>query len=401
MHATNGRTVSHYEVKSAGGSLDQVLEIKELIEQQGSSFEEFKARYDEKLKAVEDFMAKSNRPGARQERTTEGYSNEERKHLETAFRALVAGDQRTVDAELKSMSAGTDPSGGYTVHAQWESELVRLQTEISPFLSMVKTIPLTTGDALEGLEDLLPAEALWVGEEESRAETTTPDLGLGRIELKEIYAQPAVSQKLLDVSSIDVIAWLNGKIAEAFASKTTIATMTGDGLKQPRGLTTYTTAATGDSTRSWGVLEHIVSGANGAFAGSNPADILFDIEAALRPRYRARASWIMPRAVAKLVRKFKDSTGQYLWQPSMQAGQPSMLIGYPVTIVEEMPTLTTNSLSMGLGDWRETYTVIRRPGVKLLTDPYTAKPKVKQYAYQRVGGAVTNFEAAKLVKFST
>ena len=86
-------------------------------------------------------------------------------------------------------------------------------------------------------------------------------------------------------------------------------------------------------------------------------------------------------------------------RPFLQAGQPASLLGYPVTESEDMPNLGANSFSLAFGDFRRGYLVVDRLGVRILRDPYTAKPYVLFYTTKRVGGGIQNFEAIKLLKF--
>jgi len=108
----------------------------------------------------------------------------------------------------------------------------------------------------------------------------------------------------------------------------------------------------------------------------------------------------MNRATASAVRKLKDADGRHVWVDSLQIGQPSVLLGYPVEIDEDMPDISAGSLSIAFGNFKKAYTIVEKPGIRLLTDPYTDKPNVKLYAYRRVGGGVNNSEAIKLLKFS-
>jgi HK97 family phage major capsid protein len=89
-----------------------------------------------------------------------------------------------------------------------------------------------------------------------------------------------------------------------------------------------------------------------------------------------------------------------VWVNSLMPGQPDMLLGHPVIECEQMPDIATDSLSIAFGNFKKGYTIIRRLGVRFLLDPYTAKPYIKLYTFTRVGGAVNNFEAVKLLKFS-
>ena len=109
----------------------------------------------------------------------------------------------------------------------------------------------------------------------------------------------------------------------------------------------------------------------------------------------------MRREVRTLIRKMKEATSdRYLWEPSLQAGQPDRLLGYPVRIDQFMPGLNTGSLSLAFGDFREAYTIVDRIGVRTLRDPYTAKPYIRFYSTKRTGGGAVNFEAVKFLKFA-
>ena len=169
----------------------------------------------------------------------------------------------------------------------------------------------------------------------------------------------------------------------------------------PRGFTTYSAQAVADSSRPWGVLQYVATGVNGAFASSNPADVLFDLMYQLRVGYHPKATWIMPRAVSDMIRKFKENTTQaYIWQPGLQQGQPSTLLGFPVTLGEDMPAVGTGSYSLAFGNFEEGYTIVDRIGLRILRDPYTGAPFIKFRCTKRTGGDVVNFEAIKLLSFS-
>jgi HK97 family phage major capsid protein len=198
---------------------------------------------------------------------------------------------------------------------------------------------------------------------------------------------------------VDVESWLAMKVADKFARVEGAAFINGNGVGQPRGFASYTTAATADGSRAWGTLEHVVTGASGAFH-TTQADPLFTLIGAFKSAYLQNARWVTTREVIAAIRKFKTTTtAEYIWQPGLQQGQPQVILGYPVVIAQDMPALAANSLSMALGDFSEGYTVVDRQGIRTLRDPYTNKPYVVFYSTKRVGGAVVNFEAIKFIKF--
>lgn len=302
--------------------------------------------------------------------------------------------------ERKAMSVGTDADGGYLLPSPTVGRIVEKVWDLSPIRQIASVMPISA-DALEGVNDLDESAYGWVGETTTRADTTTPTVGKYRIEAHEMYAQPKATQKLLDDAAVDIEAWLQGKVANKFARAEGAAFITGSGVSQPRGFTSYTTTATGDATRTWGQLEHIKTGVNGDFAASSPADILFDLIGAFKTPYLQNARWVTRREVIAKIRKFKESTtNAYMWQPGLQPGQPDRLLGYPIVMAQDMPALGTASLSVAFGDFAEGYQIVDRMGMRTLRDPYTDKPYVKFYTTRRVGGAVVNFEAIKLLNFS-
>ena len=216
-----------------------------------------------------------------------------------------------------------------------------------------------------------------------------------------MYSMPKISQKLIDDAATDVEAWLAAKVADKFARVEGTAFATGNGAGKPRGLFSYTTAATADDSRAWGVFEHVKTGTNGDFNSTTKADPLFDLIGAFKDQYLQNAQWLMRREVRTKLRKLRGATSDlYLWEPSLQMGQPDRLNGYPVNVDQYVPTLTTDSLSLAFGDFREAFTIIDRIGIRTLRDPYTAKPYIVFYSTKRTGSGAVNFEAVKFLKFA-
>lgn len=374
-----------------------LAEIKRLVVDQGRSIEEWRESESKRLAELksqfDEFVLRSQRPGVGAHDSQEGYSPK----LGQAMRKAALGD----DTEIKAMSAGSDPDGGYMVVPAMDNVLRQIRDIVSPLSSLVRNVDLTSGAEL-----LLPYQrgtlpSAWIGETNARPETDTLAAGQHRIALNEVYVCPSVSQKLLDVANFDIGAILIDQIAHGLATAEAIALHTGDGIARPRGFTTYTTAAQDDDTREWGVIEHIATGASGAFH-TTKADPLLDTVARLKPQYRANARWLMSRSTAATLWKLKEATSdRYLWEPGLHAGQPDRLFGYPVTIDDNIPAIGADALAIWFGDWQQAYTTIRMPGIRLLRDPYTTKGEVKFYCYARVGGMVTNSEAIKAVKFGT
>ena len=355
---------------------------------------------DEHKRALDELTLASQRPaiaGANElGRKAAPHQTRERKQ---AFERYVRkGDAGGLDAlELKALSAGSDPDGGYTVPLEIETTIDRVLAKASPIRSIagVRAIganvyrkPITTAGAATG----------WVGETDAITQTNTPTLAALDFPAMELYAMPAATQTLLDDSQVDIEQWLAEEVQIVFAEQEGAAFVGGDGTNKPTGFLSYTTVA--DGSWSWGNLGYVASGAAGAFASSDPSDALLDLAYAPKQAYRANGRWVMNRKTESAVRKFKDSTGNYIWQPGLSAEQSATLFGYPVTEVEDMPDIAANSYSIAFGDFARGYLIVDRVGIRVLRDPYSAKPYVLFYTTKRVGGGVQNFEAIKLMKFA-
>jgi HK97 family phage major capsid protein len=128
--------------------------------------------------------------------------------------------------------------------------------------------------------------------------------------------------------------------------------------------------------------------------------VLIDLVGALGTGYRQNARFVMNRKTQSAIRKFKDSNGNYLWSPGLQASQPASLLGYFVETDDNMPDIAANALAIAFGDFKRGYLTVDRRGVHVLRDPFTAKPYVLFYTTKRVGGGVQDFDAIKLLKFA-
>ena len=209
--------------------------------------------------------------------------------------------------------------------------------------------------------------------------------------MNELYAFPKQTQKFLD-DAPNAEAWLANKVADKLARLEATAFVTGDGVKKPRGFLTYPAGTTLGSQ-----IEQVVSGS----ASTITPDALFAIQDSLKMPYRGRAQWAMNRGTRRVIRQLKDSQNRYLWEPSLQAGMPSRLLGDPIQEFNDMPAIAGAALPLAYADWSEFYTILERIGLRILRDPYTVKGYVGFYTTRRVGGDVSNFEAGKIMVIST
>ena len=214
-----------------------------------------------------------------------------------------------------------------------------------------------------------------------------------------LYANPAASQAMLDDAAFDLESWLAGEIAMEFARAEGAAFVNGSGANQPKGFLAAPVSSAADGTRAFGSLQYVGSG-DAAGLGTMMELVLVDLVHTMKAGHRQGASWLMNSATLAQIRKLKTADGAFLWQPGLVEGQPDRFLGYPVVEAEEMPDIAADSYSIAFGDFARGYLVVDRQGVRVLRDPYSAKPYVLFYTTKRVGGGVQNFEAIKLMKFA-
>jgi HK97 family phage major capsid protein len=301
--------------------------------------------------------------------------------------------------QSKALSGATPGDGGVAVPQQIDALIERRLRDISPIRGIAQVVQVGTS----GYRKLVASSGVtsgWVAETAARPETATSTFNEIVPPSGDLYANPAATQAMLDDAVFDAENWLAEEIARDFAQKEGAAFVSGTGVARPKGFLTYTTATTPDAARAFGTLQYVPTGTVGAFPATNPADKLIDLIHTLRPAYRQGAVFVMNSKTLSQVRKFKDSTGQFLWQPSFQVGVPASLLGYSVIEAEDMPDVATDTLSIAFGNFNAGYVIADRMGTRILRDPYSNKPYVNFYATKRTGGAVTNSEAIKLLKFS-
>jgi HK97 family phage major capsid protein len=301
--------------------------------------------------------------------------------------------------ETKAIGNSSDAIGGYAVPKEIDQVIDETLVAISPIRSIANVVKV--GSA--GYRKLIASGGTpsgFVGFEAARPETGTPTFTEIVPASGDLYANPAVSQQMLDDAMFDVERFLADEIATEFARAEGKAFVSGTGVSQPLGFLSSPTSAALDTVRPMGTLQTIGTGVAGGFAASEPEDVLIDLVQSLRSPYRQGAVFVMNSATAAAIRKFKTTDGQFLFQPSLAAGQPATLLGYPLIEAEDMPDIAAGSLSIAFGNFKAGYVIAERNATAILRDPYTHKPYVHFYATKRVGGQVVNSEAIKLLKFA-
>lgn len=402
-----------------------VEELKKKLEELGRAFEEFKRINDSRLAEISKFgtshattesaLAKANSDIDRltSERDSmvkeidgiktamnraghggEGGKNaevEQEKAAKAAHEKYLRKGERGMSVEEKTLlSTDSNPDGGYLVRPELSAMVVKKVFESSPMREICGQAAISTM-VLDIVEDLDEAASGWVGENGARSATNTPQLKQVSIPVHELHASPKATQSLLDDAMWNVEAWLAGKVAEKFGRDEATAFVTGTGVNKPRGFAAYANGT------SFGTIEQVVSG----HATLLQADGLFSLQNALKEPYQANAMWLLQRVTVSSLRKLKDGTGRYIWQPGLTESAPGTILGRPYRMAADVAAEGAGNLAIAYGDFKQGYLIVDRIGVRVLRDPFTSKPNVLFYTTKRVGGDVVNFEAIKLGKCST
>ena len=382
----------------AGESLSPVTEVKSAVSDFMREFSDFRSDIDARLQQQESRLTMLDRKSLTAARPAlASAAATEAPHQKAIGAYLRTGDDdglRGLELEGKALAITGD--GGYLLDPQ-TADKISSSLLGAASIRQIANVVHVNATSYDVLVDTTDMGAGW-NDETSVTETSTPGVDRISIELFELSALPKASQRLLDDSAFDVEGWLAERISDKFARAEADAFINGDGSDKPTGFLTQTMVA--DASWSWGNLGYVVTGTSGDFDATNPADAIVDLVYSLGARYRANGTFVMNSKTAGAVRKLKDLDGRFLWSDGLSAGEPARLMGYPVLIAEDMPDISGGSYSIAFGDFRAGYTVAERPDLRVLRDPFSAKPHVLFYATKRVGGDVSDFAAIKLLKFA-
>ena len=293
----------------------------------------------------------------------------------------------------KSLTSAEDNSGSYLM-SQPTTKLVNKKLGDLSIIRQLARVTTISTDSLDVVVEGKNAVIGWVAENEDRLETGAPEVIKIKIPVHQIYAKPLVSQKLLDDAFVNIEEWLARRLSEGMSVMENKAFISGDGVGKPKGILAYNKCAPGEGDGE--TIETFP--ANGE--GNIEPDTLIDVIHSLKPEYLREASWLMSRSAAAAIRKLKDEQGAYLWQQSLSSNNPNTLLGYPVFLCDDMPDykMEAKSLPVIFGNFKEAYQIVDRAQIHILRDPYSSKPYVEFYATKRVGGAVINFQALRILE---
>ncbi len=421
------------------------VQIKSLLEEQGKAFKEFRdtndqriaelksgndsraAELDQKLAKLETALAATEKSAktwqieyenqrerieeleARSKTPARSESERRQDEYKQAFVGWIRGRGQSVDHEqkmlgiqkkafeAKDITIGTPSAGGYAVPKEIATEIERQEKLFSPVRRLVKVVQAGSSDHRE-LVDLRGETSGWVGETGSRSATATPTLREVIPTNGELYAYPQVSEWSLDDIFFNVESWLSENVGQSFAITEGQSVLTGNGTSQPTGMLNTTPTTVDDFAsplRTAAVYQYVASAAS---PDAILPDALIDLVFKLNSAYRVNATFIFNSITAASIRKLKDTTNQYLWQPSFQAGVPDKLLGYPFEIWEQMSSVGANTFPVGFGDWRRAYVIADRVGLRITRDNVTNVGYIRFYIRRREGGIVLNNNAAKFLR---
>ena len=229
-------------------------------------------------------------------------------------------------------------------------------------------------------------EANWIEEEGAFPES---DDAFGQVSIgaHKVATMLKISDELLNDSAFNLEAYISKEFGRRIGSKEEEAFFVGDGSGKPTGIFNATGGAADGVTTST---------ANITF------DDVMDLFYSVKSPYRKKAVWVLNDTTVKALRKLKDNNGNYIWQPSVQAGQPDMILNRPYHTSAYVPELAAGAKVMAFGDFSY-YWVADRQGrsFKRLNELFAATGQVGFLASQRVDGKLVLAEAVKTLKMKT
>jgi len=358
---------------------------------------------DDRLKAIEGksidakaitdrldrIEAKANRPaaGGGDKAADDETAAIERK----AFGGFLRKGRESLQVdEVKALRVADDTAGGYLAPAEFVAEVDKNLVAFSPIREAARVGSTSSGSVVIPRRTGKPTGG-WTGETEAHPSTEST-YGQAEVPIDEMTCYVDVSNRLLEDAAVNVEAEIAFDVAEEFGRMEGAAFVSGDGVKKPLGFMSDTNVSYSVSG-SASVIADADGGCNG----------LIDLMYALHPYYRSRGVWVANGTTIAALRKLKDSDKQYIWQPSVQAGQPDTLLGRPVIEAPDMPDVTGGAYPLAFGDFASGFRIYDRIGLSVLRDPYSQATSglVRFHARKRVGARLVRPEAIRKLKIGT
>ncbi|MBU4529716.1 MAG: phage major capsid protein [Hoeflea sp.] len=375
------RNLAHkLETKSATDN--PVDEVKAALAALAESVAEVKAKAanDNGLAGrIAELETKLARPAIIGKAANDNEPTPERKAFEGFLRY---GAERMPADEVKSLVVADDTRGGYLAPAELSTEILKGIVEFSPVRQAARVGSTSRGSVILPKRTGTPT-ANWVGETETRTETESA-YGQVEIPVHEMAAYVDVSVQLLEDAAVNVESEVASDLAEEFGRLEGVALVSGNGVKKPTGIM----AAAG--------VTDVASGHATLITADSLITLMYDLPA----YYRNKGVWMANGTTIAAIRKLKDTTNNYLWQPSYQAGQPETLLGRPIVEAVDMDDIGAGEFPILFGDVNRAYRVYDRVAMSMLRDPYTQATtgKVRFHARRRVGADLVMAEALRKLR---
>lgn len=317
----------------------------------------------------------------RPEKTKEEKTGRASDNYRTAFWGAMRNKMNL--SVQNALEVGTDSEGGYLVPDEYEKQLIQALQEANILRSLCHVITTSHGDrkipvvASHGSAAWMDEEGAFNESDEAFTQVTLSAYKLGTM-LK-------ISDELLNDSYFDLEAYIATEFSRRIGAAEEEAFLTGNASSKPTGLLHSAGGA------SLGVTT--------AGATAITLDEVLDLYHSLKSPYRKKATFLVNDSTIKAVRKLKDGQGQYLWQPSVQAGTPDTIINRPVVTSQYMPTIAAGEKTILFGDFKY-YWIADRQGrtFKRLNELYAANGQVGFLASQRLDGKLILSEAIKVLQ---
>lgn len=326
---------------------------------------------------LDKLEAKANRPAGSTEQKDEPTA--ERK----AFAAYLRDGDRISNEDRKALNVSNDQQGGFLAPPEMSSEIIRDLNELNPIRSFASVRGTQADSVIYPTRGDL-TNARWVGEMEPHDESTIT-FGQMEVEVHELATFVDISNRLLQ-DAPQAETEVRAALSDDFAIKEAEAFLWGNGVKQPEGIM---------------VNPAIPEVANG-HAANLSTDALIRLMYSLPQAYRSRGAWAMNGTTLGILRTLKDQQGRYIWQESLQAGQPETILGRPVIEMHDMHDIAANEHPIVYGDF-SAYRIVDRLSMSVLVDPYSrARERITRlHATRRVGGAVLQPARFRKLKMAT
>lgn len=285
--------------------------------------------------------------------------------------------------DKKSLTTASDTADHVLAPEDMQNEFIRNLVEFSPVRGIADVRTTERGSVI------LPkrtgvTNAAWVDETTLRT-GSEPSFGQMSIAIKEIATYVDISLQLAEDSD-NVLSEVNLALAEDFAQKENLSYVSGSTALEPAGF--MADANIGETVA--------------ATAAAIDADELIALMYALPATHRNKGTWVMNAQTLAAIRTLKDGHGNYLWQPSYQAGQPETILGRPVVEAVDMPDVAAEAEPIIFGDFKKGYRIYDRLSLSVLADPFTQRINgfVRYHARRRTGAGVVRPDAFRKLKMA-